>query len=243
MRKTSKSNPTQWAALALFTLLLASCKTTAYIEPALQNNATVMTVSGRHKWFSQKLSFGPYQSGKVSRGWTATKSTGIVVHNQYAKNKFSFSLCDNKGDSSEVFMTGKLTQSGIALFGGKLRWKAKDVCAGTIYLGNNGDEWDFALYNAEKSEFLKQSTGELNNGKQTFRIVEEERLANGNKRVTFKVSAYKFQLDDKTVGMVDLINFKGRVVISNDLTPEMQFVVANAAAVLLLRQDLEDDLN
>ncbi|MFN7117118.1 MAG: hypothetical protein ACK4TA_09995 [Saprospiraceae bacterium] len=49
-------------------------------------------------------------------------------------------------------------------------------------------------------------------------------------------------MDGKIVALVEVIN-KGKVVLDDSLNAEQKFILANAAAALLLRQNLTDALN
>lgn len=226
----------------LIILLLISGLITAFSQHEFPENAVTHIAQGRNGWLiGQELSFGPYQSGKVKRSWTSAPSFEFIVRLQKAKQKFRFELADDQGNTSEVFMSGKLSRKELPLFDGSLRLMLPDddVFAGMIVA--NDESWEFYLENPNKQTVLEKIEGKLSNGKQTIEIEESRYLSNGKKHIGGEALAYQFRLDGKVVGMVEVIN-KGKVVLDDSLSAEGKFLLANAAAALLLRQNLMDAL-
>ncbi|MBI5915284.1 MAG: hypothetical protein HY842_07900 [Bacteroidetes bacterium] len=228
----------------LFLLCFAACTVpAAYLDPTLGGESgRVMPVEGRNKAFNQKLSFGPYHSGKVKRGWTTTTTSSVsgISEVQHEKKKFSFMLNDGSGNASEVRLASNLSTSDLVIFEDnfRIRMDGEDVFAGVISLKDKGGDWDFAMTNLNKIVVFDPAKGQLTNGKETIHIEEERRLADGTRTIA-GYTGFNFLLDDKLVGSVDLIDRKGKVTLSNSLSGEQQFVLANAAAALLLWKGAE----
>lgn len=119
--------------IAAAVLLLGSCTAAKLSVPqTFSSQATKMPVSGLNGWMiSQKLSFGPYQTSKIKRGWDFASSvsyskfflrpeetllkvfdinTDKATHTQ--KNKFQYSLEDGNG-ITEIFATERFQEKQL----------------------------------------------------------------------------------------------------------------------------------
>lgn len=119
--------------IAAAVFLLGSCTAAKLsVPPTFSSQATKMPVSGLNGWMiSQKLSFGPYQTSKIKRGWDFASSvsyskfflrpeetllkvfdinTDKATHTQ--KNKFQYSLEDGNG-ITEIFATERFQEKQL----------------------------------------------------------------------------------------------------------------------------------
>lgn len=228
--------------LVLIILLLISGLITAFAQSELPQNAVTHLAKGRNGWLvGQELSFGPYQSSKVKRSWTSAPSLEFVVRLQTVKDKFRFEMVDSQGNMSEVYMSGELGRKELPLFDGSLSLMLpdEDIFAGMII--TNHENWEFYIENPNKQTILEKVNGKLSNGTQTIIIKESRYLSSGKKHIGGQALAYNFQVDGKIVGLVEVIN-KGKVILDDSLPADQKFLLANAAAALLLRQNLMDAL-
>lgn len=71
-----------------FTIIIMGCSPAMMINDTLVNDAQVLPVEGRQGWMiKQQLSFGPYQSEEVKRGWTFSYDIPFLLRFQGAKEK------------------------------------------------------------------------------------------------------------------------------------------------------------
>jgi len=241
--KTNVQNLEYIRNWTLIILLLLCGIISALAQEGIPENAVTYVAKGRNGWLiGQELSFGPYQTGKVKRSWTSAPSFEFIVRLQKAKDKFRFEMTDDQGNTSEVFMSGMLSRKELPLFDGtmSLGLPDEDVFVGLIV--SKDKTWQFYLENPNKQTVLEKSNGILSDGEQTITIEESRYLSNGKKHIGGEALAYQFQLNGKVVGMVEVIN-KGKVILDDSLNADQKFVLANAAAALLLRQNLTDALD
>lgn len=228
--------------LTLIILLLVCGIISAFAQDVLPANAISYTAQGRNGWLiGQTLSFGPYQTGKVKRSWTSAPSFEFIVRLQKAKDKFRFEMTDKQGDTAEVFMSGMLSRKELPLFDGTLSLMLPDE---DVFLGiivSPKETWQFYLENPNKQTILEKVKGELTDGERTYLIEESRYLSGGKKHIGGQALAYHFRLDGEIVGLVEVIN-KGKVILDDSLPSDQKFILANAAAALLLRQNLTDAL-
>lgn len=228
-------------------LVVAACSTAMQVDGSLQQNADTYAVKGRQGFIlNQKLSFGEYRSGRVKRGWTRSYDIPFVVRFQGAKEKLSFNLNDqdNPALKSEVFCVGKITAQELSLFnrGGGIPLKNEDVFTAAIHLPEGGDTWELVLNNPNKRLWGVVSEGTIQHGDETIRIEEVRHTDRGHENITTMLLGYHFVWNGRTVGAVETMN-QGRVVLSKDLTPTQRFVLANAAAAILLRSEIDEQID
>lgn len=117
----------------LFALVVLSSCTAAKVQvpPAFSSKATQMPVKGINGWqVGQKLSFGPYTTSKIKRGWDFTASlqyTKFRIRPEEAlkvfdintnnnintqRNKFQYTLEDGNG-VAEIYATEKFSEKQL----------------------------------------------------------------------------------------------------------------------------------
>lgn len=212
----------------------------SYAQPPALQHVQPYEARGRNGWMlNQKLSFGPYQTGKIKRSWTSAPSFEFVVRLAKAKQKFHFAMTDNQGHTSEVFMSGELKRKELPLFDGSmsLMLPDEDLFVGTIFVNEDEQPWEFYLENPNKETVLEIVSGKLTKGSETIVIEESKYISGGKKHLGGQALAYQFVQNGRIIGAVEVVN-KGKVYLDDSLSEAQQFVLANAAAALMLRENL-----
>lgn len=228
-------------------LFFAGCSMHMSLNDALRSGSTIYPVKGRQGWLlNQHLSFGPYRSGKVHRGWTESYDIPLVVRFQGAKEKLRFELSDTTAQlRSEVFCVGEVKRNELPVLNDIFRIPLKDVDVFTasVYLPVRRVHWDLALYDSNKMDFGDVSSGVLqNDAGQSIQLREVRRTEKGHSNWGGQPLGYEFVQDDAVIGAVEMLN-NGRVLLKNEVPAELRFVLANTAAVLLLKTNLGHQLN
>lgn len=239
--KTVFGNALKPLAMLLLLLLVSVGRLSAQTD--LPDNAISHIVKGRNGWMiNQTLSFGPYQSGKVKRNWISAPSFEFVVRLAKAKEKFHFEMSDDQGNSAEVYMSGQLQRKELRLFDGSmsLMLPDRDIFAGAIFINGEAQPWEFYMENPNKQIVLEKVEGEISNGRETIEIEESRYITGGKKQhIGGQALAFKFVQNGRILGVVEVIN-KGKVILDDSLSTQQKLLVANAAAAILLRQNLAD---
>ena len=227
-------------------LLFSACSTGMMVDDSLQSGSDAYSVKGRQGWMlNQHLSFGSYQSGKVRRGWTQSYDIPFIVRFQGAKEKLNFEFDDPAaGLKSFVFCLGKITRQELPVLNDLFRipLKNEDVFTASIYLPGSGEHWDLVVYDPNKSNLGDVSSGFLqHDGDTSIRLREVRRTDKGSKNFSELVLGYEFVQNGQVIGAVETLN-KGRVWLRQGLSGKTRFVLANAAAALLLKSDIGEQL-
>lgn len=229
--------------LALF--FASSCQPAKMvIDPELEELATAMPVKGRQGFqIGQRLSFGNYQTGKVKRGWTKGYDIPFRIRFQGAGEKLSFDIMDDNGATADVSCINKFRMTEFQLvrdyFSTPL--KVKHFFAGNILLENGAQNWDFIVYNPEGALMMKGgSFGYAQNGKNRIEIMPIRDLEGQPRWLgPLSVYGYTFQVEDKTIGAVSLVN-KGEVWMVENIDADHKMVISSLAAGLLLRSSITE---
>jgi hypothetical protein len=232
------------SVMASLMLALSACSTAMQVDPALQSTADVLPVKGRQGWLiNQKLSFGPYKSDRVQRGWTKSYDIPFVVRFQGAREKLHFELSDG-ALRSEVFCLGKITTQDLPILNDlfSIPLKNDDVFTAAIYLPGRQENWKLLVENPNKRIAGQLSSGVLKSDREEIRLEEARHTDAGYKNLGNMVLGYHFVQDGRVVGAVELLN-NGRVALDRSLPAERRFLLANAAAALLLRRELADQID
>lgn len=219
--------------------LLASCSTSMMINDNLKTGTTVMEVKGRSGGMpGQKLVFGEYASSKVKRKIGATRSESYAVSSQTTRDTMQFDVFSPTGDSSRVFCLSKTSQLSLPIAGDKFQVSVgdQDVCFGTIVLDTASPGWNFTIDNpnAMAADFI--STGAISNGQTTIQFKAIQRNAKG-KLIKDRVLGFEFWKGEEVIGAVELIG-SGKILVKNSLPQDIKFLIATAAATMLLRYDM-----
>lgn len=255
-------------------LLLSGCGTVPMI--AISDHGlkplSEMPVKGRSGFFiRQKLSFGEYQTGFVSRTWTGGSSwrTGVTYPNDWLnrmsiewvrrKQTVRFSLTDNQGRNSEVTALAKIQwrdlqvgadpNSLINIVSDILQTgdEQKDTYAVRIYTDKERAPWEMFIDNDAAQRNAKRYIGLLARSKNEFyTVVPVYQLRNRQGaavNLPFGGSVgFEFKnREGKVLAAVSLIG--NGTVYMGDCSEEEKFLMANAAAALLLQELLDGGVN
>jgi hypothetical protein len=251
----------------LFLLLAASCTP---FRPAMNFSKTEpvrdLKVKGRQGFLiNQKLSFGPYSTGKVKRSWTSGYEFDwaktlpspwaevLSIRDVDRKQRLRFQLKDSLGNTSDVMCFSKVSwtdfsvgnpNSIVNIVGDFIPGIDRgDNTYSVQILTSSKEKWDLLLDNNASQVRAKNYVGFLARDKDHyFKVVPITRLLDKKGKpadLLFGGSVgFEFQnAEGRTLAGVSLID-KGMVYFGN-ATPEERFVLANAAAALLLQQDIE----
>lgn len=228
------------ALLISLALLTSACTTPAVkVDDSLQANSTPFMVEGKQGWlFNQKLTFGPYQTSKIDRGWTFSYELPFFVSFEGSREKIGFTQLDASGNSAEVNCVGKIRQVTLMkeLFG--ISAEYKNSFAGIIML--NKTPWEFIVYNPEEGTWGNETRGFIRNGSNVIDILPVRELEEG-KNLSYQNLGFKFSRNDQVLGQVTVIN-KGEVRILNTLSDDEKLLLSGLSSALLVRSKLEEQV-
>lgn len=226
-----------------------------------------LPVKGRNGFFiRQKLSFGAYKTIDVKRSWTSGTSWGFSgpVANDWVarlniefvrrKQTVRFSLTDHTGQQSQVTAFSKVRWHDLSV--GNNRHSIINIIGDIMQIGDGGidtyavriipakDEapWEMLIDNNAALRHAKTYTGLLAKSDTEYYVVAPvHQLLNKNGQAVdlpFGGSVgFEFRNQQgETLAAVSLME-RGTVYFGNVSGPE-KFLLANAAAALLLQQQL-----
>ena len=228
--------------IVLVSTLFGCAMPRVYVDNNLKTNATEYAVEGRQNAFKRSMRFGSYEFTNVKRGWTSSSKTGIFKTQNEAKNKMSFKIKHNRLES-ETYCASQALKKGYEFGSIKLSDDSKDVFTGILQL-KNSTAWDFFVKNPNNLNWDDPSTGYATNGDKRIEI-QDIRKTEGKtpKFMPSTILGYSLMMDKTPIAVVETSAGKGGVWIKKGLDPEVEFVVANLAAALLLRPDLSRDVD
>lgn len=228
-----------------------------------------LAVKGRQGFLiRQKLSFGEFRTGTVSRSWTKGSSWGfgIPLANDWVeslnmefvrrKQTVRFSLTDGRGQESEVtafakarwrdLTIGDNPNSLVNIIGDLLQVgdKGSNTYAVRIFPARNAQPWEMVIDNNAAQRHPRKYTGFLiKNRNEYYAVTPVYKLKNkqGEAVALPLGGSVGFEFRKPTgevVAAVSLID-NGVVYFSN-LPASEKFLLANAAAALLLQQQLDE---
>jgi hypothetical protein len=255
-------------SLAFISSLIACSPAKIAIGDAGWQQKEELTVKGRNGFLiKQKLSFGEFKTGNVKRSWTKGSSWGfgVPVANDWVerlniefvrrKQTVRFSLTDAAGNESEVtafsrvrwtdLSVGNNPNSIVNVIGDLLQIgdAGTNTYAVRIFTARNEQPWEMVIDNNAAQRKAKTYTGLLAKSKtEYYTVVPVYRLVNKQGRAValpFGGSVgFEFRNQKgETVAAISLMD-KG-VVYFNALSVSEKFLLANAAAALLLQEQLE----
>lgn len=214
------------------------------IAPDLNRGVSPLEVKGRQGWLvSQQLAFGPYHSDIVNRGWTFSYDLPFLVQFEGAREKLSFTLYGEPGQRADVACLGRLTQQDLLLLSKwfEVELSRKNAFSGTVLL-NETKNWEFLLTDTD-GLFPGNNTAGVARDNQGHTLVIEpvRRLSNGQRALLEEPLGYEFRNGNQVVGAVETVD-NGRVWIASSLESDQRLAVAALAAALLLRSDLNQEV-
>lgn len=227
-------------------LLGISCTTARMqVDDDLSANAVMMPVKGRQGWqINQQLTFGPFTSSRVQRGWTKGYDIPFVIHFSGAKEKLSFSL-GREGLIADIMCLGKLREQDLPLFGKlfEINLKTTDAFTGTVFI-DGYSPYNFYIANLNRNNNFYEVEGEIiQESKGEYMRLRPVRRQAGDKATWGqRALGFEFIMDGQLVGGVETMN-QGKIWLHRELSDHQQLVIASVAAALLLRSDLETDID
>lgn len=223
---------------------LAACTT-----PQMQVNAgllaagTTYPVQGRHGWqVDQRLRFGEFSAGPVSRGWTKGYDYPFIVRFNGAREKLRFPVLDGGGNQAMAHCIGKLREQDLRAFREyfDVNLNTTDTFACSIRVGDTAT-YDFhaANLNVQQNPGYRPLEGTIRGGAETVALQAVWHLASGQRALGTEPLGIEFRRGGEVIGAVETVN-EGRVWLRDDLAPESRLALAAVAAALLLRSGLAD---
>jgi hypothetical protein len=210
------------------------------VSDQLQTGVSTYAVQGRQGWLiDQHLSFGPYQSGKVKRGWTKAYDIPFILRFTGAKERLQFELAGQEGGTAEVFCLGKLRETDLTWFKEyfEINLRTKDLFSGTVVL-NEHDSYTFVVENLNQNNHFREAAGYVHGPKMQLTMQSVSRLEGDKAWLGQQVPGFEFVHDGRVIGAVETLD-NGRVWIRNNLPEDQRLLTAALSAALLLRSELE----
>lgn len=226
-----------------------------------------LAVKGRNGFLiKQKLSFGEFKTTTVKRSWTKGSSWGfgigvndwveqVGIEFSRRKQTVRFHLTDATGNESQVtalakarwtdLTIGRNPNSALNIIGDLLQIgdAGSSTYAVRIATSQNAEPWEMIIDNNAAQRNAKTYKGVLAKGKSEYYIITPvyKLMNKQGKAVALPFGGsvgFEFQKPDgETVAAVSLID--NGVVYFNKLSTDEKFLLANAAAALLLQQQLD----
>ena len=222
--------------------VLSACTTPQMrVDPGLESNSPGYLVEGRQGWqVNQRLRFGDYYTGPVSRSWTRGYDIPIVVRFSGAKESLSFDLFDSTGQNAAVRCMGKLTEKDLLVLHKyfDINIQTKDAFTGSVIV-EQSKQIDFFVSNLNQDNTFRKVGGAIRGEGMDIVIRPVTQLADGSTMLGNRVPGLEMVQSGQVVGAVELLN-QGRIWLANDLPAAHKLVIGGVATALLLRSDLED---
>ena len=212
------------------------------VDPELSRHSEAHTVSGRDGWWiEQRLSFGPYRAGPVSRGWTKGYDYPFIVRFTGAREKLRFAVQDSGGNSAMVHCIGKLREADLRAFSEyfDVGVYARDTFTGTISLDARSIDFFVNNLNVQQNAGYRPLEGTAFTGQQPISLSAVWELESGQRWPGTEPIGVEFLRGGEVIGAVETVN-EGRVWIREQLDAQDRLVLASLASALLLRSGLGD---
>lgn len=256
-----------YISLLIITSLIACTPVKIAVDDAGWQQKEELAVKGRNGFFvKQKLSFGEFKTTTVKRSWTrgSTWGFGVGVNDwveqigiEFSRRKQTvrFHLTDASGNEAQVtalakarwtdLTIGRNPNSVLNIIGDLLQIgdAGTSTYAVRIATAQNAEPWEMVIDNNAAQRNAKTYKGILAKGKSDYYIITPvyKLMNKQGKAVALPFGGsvgFEFQKPGgETVAAVSLID--NGMVYFNHLSKEEKFILANAAAALLLQQQLE----
>jgi len=219
------------------------------LPPELRSHTEDLPVTDRKRLFLPKRAadravvFGSYRVDQYRAGWTEKTRYGIgarslSAYTEKSWRRYSFELRTSEGANLGVECIQRKEERGLSLAEKNGRTDF-DVPLGeevrcSLYPGD-GVVWELVVAGPEGS--LTGPAGAAGTEPPSFRVRASNRVEGSTFRIPTPVG-FLFLQGEKAVGAVEVLN-KGRFLLSQDLEPGAQRLVAAASAALLLAGSLE----
>lgn len=228
--------------ILVFAFVLSACSTPQMaVSEQLQSQASAYEVKGRQGWLlKQQLSFGPYRTGTVKRGWTKGYDIPFILRFSGAGERLQFEISGQTGATAEVFCLGKLAETDLTWFSEyfDINLRAKDVFSGAIVLDERRN-FTFVVENLNQNNHFREARGYLYGSDTRMQIQPVMKLQGDKAWLGRQAPGFEFIVEDRVIGAVETLN-QGQVWINNRLQTDQQLLAAALSAALLLRSELEE---
>jgi hypothetical protein len=232
--------------IGLTLLVLVSCKTPDLLLSAdLKSDNMSYEVKGRQGLLiNQVISYGPYTTSKIKRGWTMSYDIPFILRFQGSKERLSFSQFTSDSLKANVFCVGKIKSSEYEIiddiFGIPVNYE--NTFTGTI-VQTTTNFWEFIIFNPDAgygsgeyatSGFAKSRTGE------TIEIKPVKFLENHKGLKSIDNYGFEFVFENKTIAAVSAMN-EGKVWMSKQIDAEQRLVLSALCSAILIKSNLGQD--
>lgn len=229
--------------LAICQVLTACTTPQMRVDPALASSATAYPVQGRGGWLlDQRLHFGEFSAGPVSRGWTKGYDYPFIIRFTGAREKLRFPVNDGMGNEAMVHCIGKLREQDLRIFRDyfDVNINTTDTFACTLEV-NDSAAYDFYASNLNVQQNLgyKPMQGSVQGGAGPVELRSVWQLSSGQRSLDTEPLGVEFLRGGEVIGAVETVN-EGRVWVRDDLDQESRLVIGAVAAALLLRSGLAE---
>ncbi len=229
----------------LLVLTLMACTASRMAVPEELSSRTVaLEVKGRQGWqVNQNLQFGPFETGKIHRGWIKGYDYPFFIRFSGAKEKLSFDIRDGHGNSAHVACLGKLRETDLDIMRRyfSVNLKTTDTFGGTIVVSGRKEAYDFMVANLNQAPAFGDTEGFLHMEGEVIKILPIKNLESGQKSLSPLPIGFTFTRNGRSVGAVETLN-AGRIWLSPELEEGSRLVLAGLSSALLLRSDLNQDI-
>lgn len=228
--------------------MLACSTPQMLLDDQLASQSKMMPVKGRQGWMlHQEVSFGPYSTDKVSRGWTRSYNVDLFLLGlESAKEKYSFNImdgqeaftamCANQVKGIDIPVDRFINSSAPKdLF--SFTVQTKDVFTATIINDANTEPWYLLIANRDDFRKNGKYVGVLTNNESAPITIVPVRKLQDQKTVGIDVVGFEFKEAEQVIGAVEVLN-QGKVWVSNALDNKKKLLLATASTALLLQRDL-----
>jgi hypothetical protein len=189
-------------------------------------------VEGRQGWrIREAILFGDYTTAGLDRSWTRGRDLRFNAYeNRRRRQTFSFALMERGETVADAACTALLRTQGLHVRGVEAVIQDESGVDCTVRAPDG--VWRLTL--AESGE--RPLAGRIVNGERTWTVAGTNRIA-GGRLPADRTTGYRIAQGEAALGAVEVIN-DGAVVMAPGLAPSDRTVLAAAAAILLLIDDL-----
>ncbi len=231
------------ALLALALLASApACATARMAVPAELSDAPELAVQGRQGWrIRQTLRFGDYAAGAISRSSTRTESDPRVLGSrERARQRYHFRFREGETELWRVECANRagVSRSRLPVVGEVTHGDTASLECTLARAGEGTEVWRLALGAGRGGEEMR---GTLSGQAGRYELAPTAGLQ-GSRFQGGDETGYVFLDGGRPAAAVDVLG-NGRVRLSPALDADRRGLLAAAAAAILLRDELEEDID
>lgn len=233
-------------SLMFMAFILSSCFANKSIQLSddLKKNTSCFGVKWKYHFpFQNSITYGGYNTSAFTKGWTKESDVNQGIDISQASQKFSFTQYASGDISGDVNVVNKCSGIRKDFLDGFLHLPLKknvNLCAGTIAIKNNGNEWRFYIDFSRNDNDL--FTGEASDRSYNKIEIREVRNFMDSSKGLLPVG-FELKNNGKVISSLQTIDKPGKVWIRNDISPEMKLVATGIMTALLVGNDLEQGIS